>query len=241
MTTNYFVDKQQRINEFVSRANDILGNDPLCYTGHFITGQPSQPNLLFVSINPGHSNREDWGDIEARRAQAVVKDFEVTECKYIKDTERGSRYANRIVDVICGGNIERLHHCAETSFVSYFAAPKEQVLQAQLSELPAEMQAEHQALTRLDIEQIQPKHIICMGWRAFDRFLEHYGDGSEITVQKLPLMGNMEAYYAYTQVAGIPVHGLRHLCTKLTLEMRAQLEQRFCAIWQQIEASSTQS
>ena len=236
--SNYFEDKQRRINEFVSRANLILGNDPLCYTGNFITGQTQYPDLLFVSINPGHSNREDWGDIEARRAQAVVKDFEETPCKYISDVERGSRYANRIVEIICGGDISRLQRCAETSFVSYFAAPKEAVLQAQLAELPEEMQAEHRALTQLDIEQIQPKHIICMGWRAFDRFLEQYGEGHEITVKKLPLMGEMEAYYAYTQVAGVTVHGLRHLCTKLALQMRAELEQTFSEIWSQLESFS---
>ena len=94
---NYFEDKQRRINQFVAEANLILGENPLCYTGNFITGQPTHPDMLFVSINPGHSNREDWGDIEARRAQAVVKEFEITECKYIDDVKRGSRYANRIV------------------------------------------------------------------------------------------------------------------------------------------------
>ena len=228
---NYFEDKQRRINQFVAEANLILGENPLCYTGNFITGQPTHPDMLFVSINPGHSNREDWGDIEARRAQAVVKEFEITECKYIDDVKGGSRYANRIVDVICGGDINRLKNCAETSFVSYFAAPKEEVLQAQLLALPAEMQAEHQALTQLDIEQIQPKHIICMGWRSFARFLDQYGEGQEITLRQLPLMGKMETYYAYTEVAGVPVHGLRHLCTKLTLEMRANLEAIFNEVW----------
>lgn len=234
--TEYFEDKQRRINEFIARANLILGNDPLCYTGHFITGQIKHPDMLFVSINPGHSNREDWGDIDARRSQAVVKEFEVVPCKYIKDVERGSRYANRIVEVICAGEIDRLQRCAETSFVSYFAAPKEEVLQAQLAELPQQMQTEHRALTQLDIEQIKPKHIICMGWRSFDRFLAQYGDGSEIITRKLPLMGEMIPYYAYTEVAGVPVHGLRHLCTKLTLEMRAQLEQIFNEVWHQIES-----
>ncbi|WP_438012202.1 hypothetical protein [Psychrobacter raelei] len=233
----YFEDKQRRINEFVARANVVLGNDPLCYTGNFISGQIQRPDLLFVSINPGHSNREDWGDIEARRAQAVVQDFKAVPCKYIADAARGSRYAQRIIDVICLGESERLNHCAETSFVSYFAAPKESVLQAQLAELPEEMQREHHALTQLDIDRIEPKHIICMGWRAFDRFLAQYGDGQEITIKKLPLMGKMESYYAYTEVAGIPVHGLRHLCTKLTLEMRAQLEQTFLQVWNQIESS----
>ncbi|WP_296402638.1 hypothetical protein [Psychrobacter sp.] len=235
MTYAYFEDKQQRINEFVARANLILGDDPLCYTGDFITGQPVRPDILFVSINPGHSNREDWGDIEARRAQAVVKDFEKLTCKYIADVARGSRYAKRIVDVVCTGDIKRLERCAETSFVSYFAAPKEAVLHAQLSELPEDMQLEHHALTRLDIEHINPKHIICMGWRSFDRFLEHYGDGSEIIVRKLPLMGKMEDYYAYTEVAGVQVHGLRHLCTKLTLEMRANLEAIFTDIWDELD------
>jgi len=231
---NYFEDKQRRINQFVAEANLILGENPLCYTGNFITGQPMHPDMLFVSINPGHSNREDWGDIEARRVQAVVKEFEITECKYIDDVKRGSRYANRIVDVICGGNINRLKSCAETSFVSYFAAPKEEVLQAQLLALPAEMQAEHHALTQLDIEQIQPKHIICMGWRSFDRFLDQYGEGQDITLRQLPLMGKMETYYAYTEVAGVPVHGLRHLCTKLTLEMRANLEAIFNEVWRHL-------
>ena len=93
------------------------------------------------------------------------------------------------------------------------------------------MQAEHQALTQLDIEQIQPKHIICMGWRSFARFLDQYGEGQEITLRQLPLMGKMETYYAYTEVAGVPVHGLRHLCTKLTLEMRANLEAIFNEVW----------
>ena len=49
--TEYFEDKQRRINEFVARANLILGNDPLCYTGDFITGQIKHPDMLFVSIN----------------------------------------------------------------------------------------------------------------------------------------------------------------------------------------------
>lgn len=235
MDITYFQHKQQQINRFVTAANTYLSNDPLCYTGNFITGQLHRPDMLFVSINPGHSNRENWGDIDARRAQAVVKDFEITECKYIHDVERGSRYANRIVEVICGGEIERLRHCAETSFISYFAAPKEEVLQAQLAELPDKMQDEHKALTQLDIEQINPKHIICMGWRSFDRFLEQYGEGHEITIKQLPLMGKMEAYYAYTEVAGVPVHGLRHLCTKLSLDMRTQLEQRFANIWETIQ------
>lgn len=228
---DYFEQKQQRINAFVARANTVLGHDPLCYTGDFITGQALNPDILFVSINPGHSNREDWGDMDARRAQAVVKEFETVPCKYIADVARGSRYANRIVDVICGGDISRLEHCAETNFVSYFAAPKEAVLQAQLAGLSDDMQQEHHALTQLDIEKINPKHIICMGWRSFDRFLAQYGEGEAITVKKLPLMGKMEEYYATTEVAGVTVHGLRHLCTKLTLAMRADLEAIFTEVW----------
>ncbi|PNK60944.1 hypothetical protein [Psychrobacter sp. FDAARGOS_221] len=235
---SYFAQKQQQINTFVAEANTLLADNPLCYTGHFISGQPLRPDILFVSINPGHSNRENWEDIEARQAQAVVMDFEVVDCKYIADAARGSRYANRIVDVICGGDVSRLKHCAETSFVSYFAAPKEAVLQAQLSELPEPMQQIHDELTRLAIEQINPKHIICMGWRSFDRFLQHYGEGNEITVHKLPLMGKMEDYYATTEVNGVTVHGLRHLCTKLSLEMRARLGEIFTDIWIQIECGN---
>ena len=138
----------------------------------------------------------------------MVKEFEVVPCKYIKDVERGSRYANRIVEVICAGEIGRLQPCAETSFVSYFAAPKEEVLQAQLAELPQQMHAEHRVLTQLDIEQIKPKHIICMGWRSFDRFLKQYGDGSEIITIKLTLMGEMVPYYAYTNASQLRLTGI---------------------------------
>ena len=90
------------------------------------------------------------GRYYARRALPWSKTLRDS-CKQHRDVERGSRYANRIVEIICGGDISRLQRCAETSFVSYFAAPKEAVLQAQLAELPEEMRAEHRALTQLDI------------------------------------------------------------------------------------------
>ncbi len=238
MPTTYFVNKQQRINDFVTRANPLLGDNPLYYPGHFITGQIENPDILFISINPGHSNREDWEDVAKRRAQTQVTDFAPLPIKYSADAERGSRYANRILDIVCGGGDggrERLARCAETNFVSYFAAPKEAVLQQQLATLPAALQSEHEQLTRLDIDEIEPKHILCIGWRAFERFLAQYGEGSEIVLHKLPLIGTMEDYYAHTQIAGVQVHGVRHLCTKLSLDMKANLAAIFAKIWADIE------
>ena len=228
-----FEDKQFKIHDFALRANEFLLDNPLFYSGHFITGQIKNPDILFIGINPGHG---EWQDIEGRKNFRPSKEFKQIECKYIdeaKDTH--NIFAKRILNIVCNGKVERLKRCAETSFTSYFATPSLNILKEQLDSLPEDMQKEHRNLMSLNIDLINPKNIVIIGWEAFDSFTALYNKGVDAPSKKLPIGSRSVDYYAHTQINGIPLHGVRHFSTSLSQEMIDDLKVIFEAVWQDIE------
>lgn len=252
----YFEQKQLRINDFLKRANQILPDDnPLFFSGSFISGQTENPDILFIGINPGH---RQWADLSARKAHTKLVAYQPQPCKYIKESQSGNRFAKRVLDIACDGDIGKLSHCAETSLLSYFASPTESVVKAQIKQLPKDMQTEHRELTHLDFAAINPKHIVCIGWRTFDEFIKRYGGGSDkagagnqssegkagrpaMLTKQMPIAINgkgsaekMMDYYARTEVAGIPVHGVRHFSTPLSRAMLEDMKAIFKGVWREI-------
>lgn len=234
--------KQQHINDFMHRANALLPADnPLYFDGHFITGQTNHPDILFIGINPGH---RDWANIEGRHANTRLIPYQSQPCKYIAEAAIGNRFARRVIDVVCDGEIERLTHCAETSLLSYFASPTERVVKAQLKQLPKAMQIEHAQLTQLPIEQISPKHIVCIGWRTFDEFVKRYAQNNadatrRLSTKKLPIrmqgVDKMMDYYTKIELNGITIHGVRHFSTPLSRAMLDDMRAIFRDVWAGIE------
>lgn len=237
-----FKQKQQLINDFVRRANAILPLDnPLYFDGHFISGQIYRPDILFIGINPGH---RDWSNIEGRRADTCLIDYRSLPCKYIAEAEAGNRFAKRIINVVCDNEVSRLEHCAETSLLSYFASPREHVVQKQIKSLPKAMQHEHKQLTTLPLEQLRPKHIVCIGWRTFDEFISRYAKHADSSMnrastKKLPIqmkgVDKMMDYYTRVELDGIVVHGVRHFSTPLSHDMLDDLKTIFKSVWEELE------
>ena len=240
---SYFEDKQQCINDFLSRANQSLPDDnPLFFSGSYISGQTYNPDILFIGINPGH---RQWYDLPARKANTRLVPYQSQPCKYIEESQSGNRFAKRVLDIACGGDIHKLNRCAETSLLSYFASPTESVVKAQIKQLPKDMQAEHRALTHLDFAAINPKHIVCIGWRTFDEFIKLYhpklDSRTELAAKQLPIAINgkdkdvkMMDYYARTEVDSIPVHGVRHFSTPLSRAMLEDMKAIFRGVWDEI-------
>ncbi|WP_131667923.1 hypothetical protein [Psychrobacter pygoscelis] len=243
---SYFADKQQRINDFLRRANQVLPEDnPLYFSGHYITGQTKNPDILFIGINPGH---RQWHNLPARKANTRLVPYQSQPCKYIEELQLGNRFAKRVLDIACGGDLSKLEHCAETSLLSYFASPTESVVKAQIKKLPKDMQAEHRELTHLDFAAINPKHIVCIGWRTFDEFIKRYhpklDSRTEITSKQLPIAINgtgkdvkMMDYYARTEIDGIPVHGVRHFSTPLSRAMLDDMKAIFRGVWEEMKTN----
>lgn len=248
-----FEQKQQRINDFLIRANQILPCDnPLFFSGSFISGQTENPDILFIGINPGH---RQWHDLVGRQANTKLVSFQPQPCKFITASQEGNRFAKRVIDIACDDDIHKLNHCAETSLLSYFASPTESVVKAQIKQLSKDMQKEHRELTELDFTAINPKHIICIGWRTFDEFIKHYSndntkDSDEenregrpaMETKQMPIAINgksstekMMDYYARAEVAGIPVHGVRHFSTPLSRAMLEDMKAIFRGVWEEIK------
>ena len=241
---DFLTQKQQCINNFLIRANAILpSDDPLYFDGHFISGQTRDPDILFVGINPGH---RDWSNIESRCHHSQLIPYEAIPCKYIAEAETGNRFAKRIINVVCDNEISRLDHCAETSLLSYFASPREHVVQKQIKALPKVMQLEHAQLTELPIHHIKPKHIVCIGWRTFDEFMKRYGQNpdtllSRASTKKLPIRmkgeDKMMDYYTKVELDGMIIHGVRHFSTPLSRAMLEDMRVIFKNVWEDIEKS----
>lgn len=238
--------KQTHINDFIRRANAILPpDDPLYFDGHFITGQTDHPDMLFIGINPGH---RDWDNLAGRQADTRFIPYENVPCKYFKDAATGNRFARRVINIACGGRADRLNHCAETSLLSYFASPTERVVKAQIKQLPPAMQKEHSQLTHLPLDVIQPRHIVCIGWRTFDEFIKRYGKNNtdlprNQATKQLPIrmqgVDKMMDYYTKVELEGITVHGVRHFSTPLSRAMLDDMTAIFQDIWADIEKNSS--
>lgn len=212
----FFKNKQQQINEFLTKANAALPDDnPMYFDGRFITGEVDNPEILFIGINPGHG---DWENLENRKKFTKQIPFEKKPCKYIEGFDDDELLASRIVRSICGGDVSRLERCAETSFSSYFATPSVDVLRAQINQLPANLKTEHHNLMDMAIiDEVKPKHIVCIGLTTFNDFIKLQSSSKVIKVKAMPSESGLTQRIYYkkalleTSNFKINIHGLIHL------------------------------
>lgn len=211
---------QHKIYDFLARANHVLGDEhALMYYGQFASGHLQNPDILFISINPGHywKNKEGktWAD---RHKHFEYADFNPVPCKYIEEYEDNVPLASRIFNVLLDKRIERLDSCAETYITSIFNTPDTEVLYASLNKLgrlAPELRKEHDELSQEIISYINPKHIVCIGMTAFNAYLSRFGKNGYAEVQQKDarsLSGKTSpVYLKKTVVNGIPVYGIIHL------------------------------
>lgn len=227
---------QEKIYNFIERANILLDKkDALFYGGDFITGEIHSPDVLFLGINPGFG--DDWD-----RRKIIQKDFELRKCKYIEEFEDNYLLARRVVDVVCGGDLTKLNWCAESSIKSIFATPNEKSLDKALSQLTPKMRLEHDDLIREIIELIKPKHIICIGFIAFNKYLQQFGQsltGQVNTKTCLTKSGKSRVYYKNAFINGIMVHGVLHLSgAQISAVALDGMREEFVAMFKTINANT---
>lgn len=229
----FFKDKQDQINEFLTKANAALPNDnPMYFDGRFITGRINNPDILFLGINPGHG---DWGSLENRKKFTKQIPFEELPCKYIDGFTNKEALAKRIVNIICDDDISKLDNCAETSYFSYFATPDVKVLKAQLNALPKHLKKEHQELIDMQIiEEVKPKNIVCIGLRAFNDLTKLYPNAELEEIKSVPSKSGktIRTYYKRSSIGQIPVHGLIHLSgAHPSNEMLEDIKEIMLGVW----------
>ena len=203
---------QHKAYDFLQTANEHLDEqNTLFYNGQCATGQIENPNLLFISINPGFE-RKFW---DGRKRKFDFTEYKVTPCKYIEEYEDRSPLANRIVDVLLNGKPEHLDRCAETYITSIFNTPDAKILYESLNQLTPELRKEHDELSNEIINLIKPKHIVCIGLTAFSEYLNRFGKNGYSDIQMRDTLSASEksrpVHIKKTVVNGIPVYGVLHL------------------------------
>jgi hypothetical protein len=198
-------------NRAQSLFAEATSKDGLHYDGKFITGRLEAPDTLFLGINPGFGGEK----YEINSAVFMPQD-----CKYIGETYL---FAQRIVDVVMGGDESRLKSCAETSYRSFLATPDVKALETVLSQQDKEWRREHDLMMqdwqRTLIETIRPKRVICIGigdkgpfhelLRAFK--LDRNKVVEETLSEKSASGKSDPVFYKRATISGIPVHGVLHL------------------------------
>lgn len=229
---------QNKIYDFLARANHALGDEhALMYYGQFASGHMQDPNILFVSINPGHYWKNEEGKTWAMRPKTFeYVDFKSTPCKYIEEYEDKYKLATRIVEVLLDGNAERLNHCAETYITSIFNTPDAKTLFGSLNKLTPELRKEHDELSNEIIKLIQPKHIVCIGMTAFNAYLNRFGKNGYAEIQmKNSLSASGKSHPVHlkkTVVNGIPVYGVLHLSgAQISNEALNDLKEEFRSLF----------
>lgn len=207
---------QSRVYDFLQSANGHLDEkNALFYNGQCATGQIENPDILFISINPGYGER--WDD---RQKKFDFTEYRVSQCKFIDQYEdiENRKLAARIVDVLLNGKVEYLNRCAETYITSIFNTPNTEVLYASLNELgrlAPELRKDHDELSNEIIKLIQPKHIVCIGMTAFREYLNRFGKNGYAEIQMKDSLSKSKksrpVHLKKTVVNGIPVYGVLHL------------------------------
>jgi len=226
---------QNKIYDFLQRANNHLDEkNALFYNGQCATGKIDNPDLLFISINPGFENQY-WGE---RKKKFDFTEYKVTPCKYIdeyKDIEN-RKLADRIVNVLLDGKVERLNHCAETYVTSIFNTPDTKILYESLNQLTPELRKEHDELSNKIINLIKPKHIVCIGLTAFSEYLNRFGKNGYADIQMKDTLSasgkSRPVHLKKTVVNGIPVYGILHLSgAQISTEALNDLKEEFKALF----------
>lgn len=204
---------QHKIYDFLQTANEHLDEqNALFYNGQCATGQIENPDVLFISINPGYG--ENWGD---RKKKFDFTEYKVSPCKFIDQYEdiENRKLAARIVSVLLNGKVERLNRCAETYITSIFNTPDAKTLFGSLNKLTPELRKQHDELSNEIINLIKPKHIVCIGLTAFSEYLNRFGKNGYADIQmkdtKSASGKSDPVHLKKTVVNGIPVYGVIHL------------------------------
>jgi hypothetical protein len=206
--TTFFKTYHNRAQSLFAQATSKKG---LYYDGQFITGQLEAPDTLFLGINPGFSGE---------KYEISSAPFTPQDCKYIGESYL---FAQRIVDVVMGGDESRLNSCAETSYRSFLATPDAKALESVLAQQDMEWRREHDLMMqdwqRTLIETIRPKRIICIGignkgpfhelLRTFK--LDRNKVVEEAQSEKSTSGKSDPVFYKRATISGIPVHGVLHL------------------------------
>jgi hypothetical protein len=207
MTTIFETYHNRALSLFASASS----KDGLHYDGQFITGQLEVPDTLFLGINPGFGGE---------KYEISSAPFTPQECKYIGETYL---FAQRIVDVVLGGDESRLNSCAETSYRSFLATPDVKALESTLALQSNGWQQEHNLMMqdwqRTLIETIRPKRIICIGIGnkgPFHELLRTFklerNKVVEESLSETSASGKSDpVFYKRATIEGVPVHGVLHL------------------------------
>lgn len=207
----------EQAKTFVGAANQYLPkNNQLFFSGDIFTGKAGNPEILFLSINPGFL-QSDWDEYQKSLSKSNVTEFMLKPCKYIMEYKRNAKLATKIADVILNNDITKYDNCGETYIKSFFATPDEATLNKQLSLLPSNLQQQHQEMMqeyqKFILETIQPKHIICIGMTVFNQVKNVL----KITNQDITdntyatTAGNNRVFYKVAKYNDIHIHGMLHL------------------------------
>lgn len=224
---------QNKIYDFLQRANNHLDEkNAIFYNGQCVTGKIDNPDLLFISINPGYE-RKIW---DIRSKKLAFAEYKVRPCKYLEEHEDHSPLANRIVDVMLNGKPEHLDRCAETYITSIFNTPDAKILYESLSQLTPELRKEHDELSNEIINLIKPKHIVCIGLTAFSEYLNRFGKNGYADIQMKDTLSasgkSRPVHLKKTVVNGIPVYGVLHLSgAQISTEALNDLKEEFKALF----------
>jgi hypothetical protein len=224
---------QSQIFDFLEAANRELPQElALCYGGAFLTGKTTNPEYLFLGINPGHGK---WNE---RPRTFSRLPFAEAPCKFIEELEDDLRLAQRVVKIVLSGDASRLAACTETSVRSFFATPDVKILDQQLAALrPSGLEKRHQKLMAealpLILETLSPKQIVCIGMTSFQSLVNLAGEKGQCIEMKSEKSASGKSdpvYYKKTLIHGIPVHGVLHLSgAYLSNAMVESLESIFVA------------
>lgn len=207
----------EEARDFIVEANKYLAsNNQLYFSGEIFSGNPENPTILFLSINPGYAS-EDWKSFQGSPKGINLSGFKLKPCKYIDETNKYP-LASKISNIFFDGDLSKYKFCAETYFKSFFATPNEGILNQQLSMLPNELQQKHldimQKYRRFIFESIMPEHLVCVGLSVFNKVVNllHINSKDIFMHSYQTVSGKSErVYHKEVKYGSTTIHGILHL------------------------------
>lgn len=206
----------ERTHKFMSQANQLLpAGNKMFFNGNIISGNINNPQVLFLSINPGY--HEDNWDEEQQNNKILNGDFAINECKYLHENAENKKLAKQITNIVLNDNVKHYNHCAETYITSFFNTPNERVLNQQLAILKPELKAEHYNImsdyTKYLLNNLLPNNIVCIGFNVFKRTLDALGiSPSDVKFETYKTAsGRDRVFYKSVRHENTLIHGVLHL------------------------------
>lgn len=202
---------EQEINNFHINVNKNVDKDnSFFYKGPFITGKFNSPKYLFLSINPGYGINE-WDQRE--KLNFVHQNFTEEPCKYLEEYQCSCKLGSKIKQILLKDDASLFEHCVETYMTSFFSTPDVNILDKQLALLDKIDLEKHQEIMNKIIDfslDLNPDHIICIGFKAFDEAVSKFKLDDVETLRE-----KNRRFYASatlsTKRKNITVHGVIHL------------------------------